>query len=187
MRRVSAVVGRRAGGVRDDQGVRGRAAPDALAAVAAALRSGATPAVAWRRAWALPVEEGVPRWEDLLARCHGDAATASAVLAAARLAHECGTAPAALLDRLADVLADEQEVAGERRAAMAGPRATARLLAWLPAVGLGLGWAVGARPLAVLLDGGVGSALACGAVLLTVGGRAWGEHLLASAEAAGRA
>ncbi|EFW27901.1 type II secretion system F family protein, partial [Actinomyces sp. oral taxon 171] len=55
-------------------------------------------------------------------------------------------------------------------AALAGPRTTARLLACLPVVGLGLGMLVGADPASLLLDGGVGSAVgALGIVLMAVG------------------
>lgn len=162
--------------------------PDAyggLAAVAAALRAGAPPALAWQRGWGVSSEDGVPRWDALVARCRGDLAAAAAVRAAARLAATTGAPPAAVLDRLGGVLADEAEIAGQRSAAMAGPRATARLLAWLPAFGVVLGAAVGADPVGVLLDGRGGTALLLAAALLSWSGRRWSARLLAVAAQTG--
>lgn len=156
-----------------------------LASVAAALRAGAPPAVAWQRGWAVRSDDGEPRWADLVDRCGGDASVAAAVRATARLAHTSGAPPAMVLDRLAAVLADEEEIAGQRRAAMAGPLATARLLAWLPLFGVLLGTALGADPMGVLLDGGLGTALLLGAGLLTWAGRRWSGRLLAVAARAG--
>lgn len=163
----------------------GTSVPAGLAGVAAALRAGATPAEAWWHGWRVRCEGGAPRWDDLVDRCRGDQATAAAVQAAARLAVGSGAAPAAVLDRLGAALADEQEVAAQRGAAMAGPRATARLLAWLPGFGVVLGMAVGADPLAVLADGRAGTGLLAVAVGLTVAGRRWSARLLATAERAG--
>lgn len=152
-----------------------------LAAVAAALRAGAPPALAWQRGWGVRCDDGVPRWDELVARCGGDRSVAAAVRAAARLSGATGAPPAAVLDRLGGVLADEAEIAGQRRAAMAGPRATARLLTWLPAFGVVLGAAVGADPVGVLLDGRGGTLLLLGSVLLTWSGRRWSQRLLAAA------
>ena len=163
------------------------AACGGLAAVAAALRAGAPPAVAWQRGWGVRSDEGVPRWDDLVARCDGDPSVAAAVRAAARLAGASGAPPAVVLDRLAGVLADEAEIAGQRRAAMAGPRATARLLAWLPVFGVVLGAAVGADPVGVLLDGRGGTTLLLAAGLLTWTGRHWSRRLLDGAARAGGA
>lgn len=156
-----------------------------LAAVAAALRAGAPPALAWQRGWGVRCEDGVPRWDELVARCDGDLSVAAAVRAAARLSGATGAPPAAVLDRLGGVLADEAEIAGQRRAAMAGPHATARLLAWLPAFGVALGAAVGADPVGVLLDGRGGTLLVLGSGLLTWSGRRWSHRLLADAAHAG--
>lgn len=156
-----------------------------LARVAAALRAGAPVALAWQRGWGVQTDDGVPRWEDVLARCGGDPSVAAAVRAAARLSAATGAAPAAVLERLAAVVADEQEIAGQRAAAMAGPRATARLLAWLPVFGVVLGAAVGADPVGVLADGGGGTVLLLGSALLTWVGRRWSDRLLSGAAAAG--
>lgn len=156
-------------------------------AVAAALRSGAAPALAWQRGWGVRSHEGVPEWEDVVERCEGDTSAAAAVVAAARLAAETGAPLAMVLDRVAAALAEESEMAGQRRAAFAGPKATARLLAWLPAFGVVLGFALGADPLSVLLDGRMGTALLVAAGALTGCGWWWGRRVLEGAAAAGGA
>lgn len=158
----------------------------AVTAVAGSLRSGASPTVAWERGLGVRTRAGVPVLADLVARCPADPVSARAVRAAASLAVEIGAAPAEVLDRVAGSLAREAEAAAQRRAALAGPRATARVLAWLPASGLVLGLALGADPAAVLLDGGTGSVLLLAGVSLTVVGRRWTAHHVRAAEAAGR-
>lgn len=151
-----------------------------LTAVAAALRSGAVPEQAWRRE-GVPAPLGVPGRAALLARWPGQTGALTTVLAAAELTATLGLAPATVLDQVADSLARDAEAAGRRRAALAGPVATARLLGWLPALGLGLGVALGADPVAVLLDGGGGSALlVTGGLLLLVGHR-WTARCVAEA------
>ncbi len=156
-------------------------------AVAAALRAGAPPAVAWQRGWGVRTRDGVPEWADVVARCSGDSAAASAVLAAARLAAATGAPLAMVLDRVGAALAEEADIAGVRRAAFAGPRATARLLAWLPAFGVLLGMALGADPLGVLLDGRAGSGLLAAAGALSWCGCRWSRRVLRSAATAGGA
>lgn len=67
------------------------------------------------------------------------------------------------------------------RAQLAGPRATAAVLAALPALGIGLGQLVGADPLAVLRAGVLGQALLVLGVALAAAGTAWTEHILRAA------
>lgn len=157
----------------------------ALTEVAGLLRAGADPAAAWRHGMGLTVVDGVPRLPDLVAWAGGDVATARAVLAAARLSAELGVAPAQVLDRVVASLALSAEEAGQRAAALAGPRATARLLVWLPALGLVLGLALGADPVGVLLDGGAGTALLVAGLALTILGRRWTARYLRAAADAG--
>jgi tight adherence protein B len=110
----------------------------------------------------------------------------AAVLAATALADDLGAPLAGVLERLADAVAADAEAEAEVRAAVAGPRATARVLTWLPVLGLLVGTALGAQPVATLLHGGLGAVAAVlGAVLLVVG-RAWTQALLRRAEAGGR-
>lgn len=106
---------------------------------------------------------------------------AATVVAATRLAGRLGTPLAPVLDRVVEALAADEEVDGERRAALAGPRSTARLLAWLPVLGVPLAAAVGADPVRVVLDGGAGTAAVSAGVVLVVAGRAWSNRLVRTA------
>src|SRR5690606_31598599 len=93
-------------------------------------------------------------------------------VAACRLTHELGAPLAQVLERCAHGLTEAGNAQAARSVALAGPRSTARLLGWLPLLGLVLGAAVGADPLAVLLGGGLGSlCLAAGAALMVLGRR----------------
>jgi tight adherence protein B len=112
---------------------------------------------------------------------------AEAVVAAGRLAATLGAPLAPVLDRVAESVVADDEVDCERRAALSGPRSTARLLGWLPLLGIGLGFALGADPVGVVLRGGAGtvSAVVGGALLLV--GRRWTSHLVSRAMLAGSA
>ncbi|WP_127128152.1 hypothetical protein [Georgenia sp. SYP-B2076] len=93
-------------------------------------------------------------------------------LAACRLTHEIGAPLAEVLERCAQGITEAGHAQAARAIALAGPRSSARLLGWLPVLGLGLGVAVGADPFHVLLDGGLGTAcLLLGGVLLVLGRR----------------
>lgn len=156
----------------------------AVTGVAVALRSGALPAEAWRRA-GVRAPLGVPPREELARRWPGQVGAVTTLVAAAELTATLGVAPATVLDRVAVTLARDAEAAGQRQAALAGPLATARLLGWLPVVGLGLGFALGADPLGVLLDGGAGSALLLVGAALLLAGRRWtARHVADAREAA---
>jgi len=103
-----------------------------------------------------------------------------------QLSQEVGVEAANLLDSLARSAADEQEAADAREAALAGPRSTARVLTFLPLLGLGIGCAIGARPWEVAVDGGVGTAIVLLGVLLMLAGRTWTNALLRRASAVDR-
>lgn len=106
-------------------------------------------------------------------------------LAACRLTHEIGAPLAEVLERCAAGITEAGHARAARAVALAGPRATARLLGWLPLIGLGLGAAVGADPLDVLLSGGLGSACLVLGVVLMLAGRWWVSTLVRVAGAAG--
>lgn len=75
-----------------------------------------------------------------------------------------------LLQMLRSDLIARADHAARTRAGLAGPRATAMVLALLPMLGIGLGHLMGAAPLAVLLSPGIGSILlVVGAVLVSAG------------------
>jgi tight adherence protein B len=155
---------------------------EAIAAVAAEIRSGHTPAAALR-AGGLAAGGAVGaalRDAASTAMLGGDAGVALAaaaragpvgdglgqVAAAWQVSARSGAALGAVLDRVERDLRSERARRRRLDAELAGPRATAALLAGLPVVGLGLGAAMGAHPARVLLHTAPGQvALATGAIL----------------------
>ncbi|WP_372592915.1 type II secretion system F family protein [Actinotalea sp.] len=163
--------------------VRALAAGALLTGVADALRSGASAEDAWRRVGVI-VRDGVPTASSLSAAT-GDLSVASAVLAAARLAHELGASAAPVLDAVLDSAEQDADAALRRDTALAGPAASAQVLTWLPLLGLLLGLALGADPVAVLLDPDGGWVLLLGGLGSAVLGRGWSRRLVRIARAAG--
>ncbi|MEV7787997.1 type II secretion system F family protein [Streptomyces sp. NPDC088106] len=99
-----------------------------------------------------------------------------------RVAVDQGAGLAAGLDRLEAALRAERDQRADLRAQLAGARATAVMLAGLPAVGLALGAALGADPLHILLHTPAGLAcLAAGGVLEGLG-LWWVLRIMRSAE-----
>jgi tight adherence protein B len=88
------------------------------------------------------------------------------IAAAWRVTEAAGGRVAVVLERLGEAMDRDDELRREMEAAMAAPRATMILLAGLPAIGIGLGQAIGADPLHLLVYRPLGWALAAGAVLL---------------------
>lgn len=102
-----------------------------------------------------------------------------------RLSESTGAPLGDLLNRLADQLEAEQDRRRALEATLAGPRMTQKLLAWLPALGLGLAQLLGAEPLALLTGTATGRVcLATGAFLWWANGF-WCRRLLASAQPGG--
>lgn len=157
-----------------------------LVEVAARLRTGAALPEAWRAT--LAGQPGAPATLAELARAVPAGPRADAVAGAhtaVAVADRLGTPVADVLECCAQGLAEAEEGAGQRRTAMAAPRATARLLAWLPLAGLGLGVLLGVDPVAVFADAGLGTAcLLLGLVLMALG-RRWSAALVRRAERAG--
>ncbi len=151
-----------------------------LVAVAAASRAGLAAPDAWRT-WDPHLtldREGAPTWsrEDALG---GESC------AAARLAHASGVPLAEVLDALVRVERARAEAARRRHAALAGAKASARVLAWLPAVGIALGLLVEPRTASVLLATPVGWVLLGVSALLVWLGRWWMRALVRGAVTAG--
>ena len=76
---------------------------------------------------------------------------------------------------------DAAESADEIRIALAEPTSTARLLGWLPAVGIGLALALGFDPVGTLLREPAGWVCALVGIGLLVAGRRWTSRLALSA------
>lgn len=165
--------------------------------VAAAVRAGAGPAQAWADTLGTaPVRGSAPDEAEVLAAlCRGARAprrpdagllrSVAVVVAATRLALVLGAPLSEVLDRCTAALEAEDETASEIEAVLAGPRQTAQLLGWLPAVGLLLGVLLGADPLGVLLDGRWGTLSGTAGLVLTLLGRRWIGRMVRAARTAG--
>ncbi len=103
------------------------------------------------------------------------------VAAAWSIATTVGAPLAPTLRSFADVVRDAAESADEIRIALAEPTSTARLLGWLPAVGIGLALALGFDPVGTLVREPVGWVCAVFGIGLLVAGRRWTSRLALSA------
>ncbi|MEW9517226.1 type II secretion system F family protein [Streptomyces tubercidicus] len=101
-----------------------------------------------------------------------------------QVAVEGGAGLASGLERIAAGLRAQRDQRDELRAQLAGPRATALMLALLPAAGLLMGSALGADPLRVLLHTPAGWGCLVIGGLLEWGGAAWTARIVAAAEGA---
>jgi tight adherence protein B len=104
------------------------------------------------------------------------------VAAAWEVAEGAGIGVASVLDRVASGLRNDDEARDEVRAGLAPVRATARLLAVLPVVGLGLGSSVGADPLHFLIQTTAGLGCLSIGIVLAMTGIWWVERLARAAE-----
>lgn len=99
------------------------------------------------------------------------------------VAEAAGSPLADVLTRFAAQLEAEDDAEAARQTALAGPRATVRLLTWLPFLGLGLGLLLGVDPVEVLGTPSGAAALTAG-LALTMAGRIWSARLVRAAEGA---
>lgn len=86
-----------------------------------------------------------------------------------------------MIDLLVAVRADllaQNAFDARTRAGLAGPRATATVLAGLPALGIALGQATGADPVGVLTGGGLGGLLLIVGTALVVAGLCWSDRIV---------
>ncbi|WP_456697821.1 type II secretion system F family protein [Aeromicrobium sp. P5_D10] len=105
--------------------------------------------------------------------------------AAWHVAERAGAPLAVVLDRLEQAVRDGREVDREVQAGVAPARATGRLMAMLPLVGLMLGSGLGGSPVSVLTSSWIGSLCAAGGCLLACLGVAWIDRIALSAERVG--
>jgi len=111
-----------------------------------------------------------------------DTGRALARLAAAvRLSASTGCSLAGVVTAVEDDLRARLHAAQELRTAVAGPRASATVLAGLPVLGLLMGSGVGADPWRVLTTTGTGTVLLVVGVGLELAGTAWSARLVAGA------
>ena len=161
-------------------------------ALGAELRAGLPPVAAIERAavvW--------PPWSPVVtaARLGGDVPGAlraaseqpgsdglRAVAAAWEVAERSGAALAEVLDQIAVGLRSDDDARAEVVAALAPPRATAKMLAGLPVFGLGLGYSMNADPLDFLLHTTAGLGCLGAGVGLALVGLWWVERLADAVE-----
>lgn len=89
-----------------------------------------------------------------------------------------------VLTRFAAQLEAEGDAEAARQTALAGPKATVRLLTWLPVLGLGLGTLLGVDPVQTLLGTPLGVAALAAGLALAAAGRIWSSRLVRAAAAA---
>lgn len=94
------------------------------------------------------------------------------------ICEESGAALADLLDTLAEDAETSADMHRALQAALAGPRATSRLLTYLPAIGLGLGQLLGINPVLVLTGHPAGRISLVVGICLWLGNRLWCARLL---------
>lgn len=160
--------------------------------LAAELRSGAIPArVVLSLAADLPVLAPVARVAELGGDVPGalrDAAgvpgaeALGEVAAAWQVAERSGAPVSAVLDRVVARLRDDAEVRDEVRAGVAPARATARLMAVLPLVGLGLGAGGGGDPIGAITGSPIGAIVVSVGAALACLGVAWIDRVATAAE-----
>ena len=167
---------------------------EALAEVVADSRAGQAPVRALERALGdrqpaiAPRTLAAARWGgDVSAALREDArASSQPILGAAAacwsVAAAQGAGLADALDRLVSQDRRAEEVRRQLEAHLAAPRATARMLALLPGLGLLLGLAVGGDPIGWLLGTPLGWACFVTGVLLILTGLAWSGRIAARTE-----
>ncbi len=132
-----------------------------LRAVAARARLGADVAAGLRAA---ARSSTLPAQWDRLAVCW-------------QLAGDHGLAIATLMRAAQRDIGERQRFSARVTSSMAGARATATILAGLPALGVLLGQLIGARPLGFLLRGHAGSWLLVAGATLACGGLLWSDRI----------
>lgn len=105
------------------------------------------------------------------------------VAAAWQLAETTGAPIAGVLGRVAAGVRRHAEHVRDVRVELAGPRASARLLAGLPLIGLLMGVGLGARPFQVLLTTSYGQVALCVGIACELAGLFWTDRIARRAEA----
>jgi tight adherence protein B len=146
-----------------------QAAGDAVAALAAELRAGLPVGPVLAAAAGALIGPGVVGPEAAL--------IARRVTAAVTVAESSGAPLADVLDRLDDHLRGVNRARASAAAQAAGARVSALLLAVLPIVGIGIGYAMGVDPLPILLGSRLGAVCLFSAVALQLAGLAWSGRL----------
>jgi tight adherence protein B len=94
-----------------------------------------------------------------------------------QISTQVGAPMAPALERVAEGLATEESVRAVVAGELAGPRATGKIMAFLPVAGLALGYVLGGDPIGFLLQGLPGWTCLVGGVGLAAAGVLWVESL----------
>ena len=97
---------------------------------------------------------------------------------ACSVAERAGAPVAEVLDGVAAVIRADEDAVRQRDSALAGPRATAMLLSWLPLAGIGLGLMTGVDAIGVLIGTAAGRGCLVAGLALWAGGGVWMRRLL---------
>ena len=167
--------------------------PTLVRRLAVLLGAGVAPGAAWRHAGHGLGEAGAralvvaaaeqSTLADAIARAGRGASGWLALAAAWAVASESGAPLAGALRAFAELLRGFADAERQARVALAGPRATARLVVVMPLVGLAFGAALGQDTIGVLVGTPIGwgcLALGGGLLLAALG---WNRHLLGRASA----
>lgn len=99
-----------------------------------------------------------------------------------RMSENAGAPLATSLERAAEHAEERIDAFLGRQSALAAPRATGRILSWLPLIGLGLGVLMGSDPLGVLTGSVAGALAGLLGLALALMGRRWTARLVRRAE-----
>lgn len=154
-------------------------ASERLASVVAAMRSGANPCEAWT-AWS---DQPVGANDEVPGE---DARLTASLTAGMRLARHSGVPVADIIADIARIERDREAAAMRADVALAGPRASARTLMWLPVGGLAFSAAIDPAVIGVFRTP-LGWAIVGFAALLMWAASRWMAALMRDALEAGRA
>lgn len=172
------------------------AAFDALAetaeGLAVLLDAGVGPASSWQlvledtqfpalRRVAARIAEGTQPASALAAAPAADARMLAPLTAVWLVADEVGAALAPSLHGAASSLRDRGDALREVEVALSGPRATARLVGWLPLIGVAMAVVLGVDVLTALTRSPFGLAALLTGCALTLAGRLWTRRLVGRA------
>lgn len=167
-----------------------------LRSLASELTAGSHPLAALERSAGVP-----PLWPQALAAARfGDAVDRGLLLdahdneviasqlrqlaACWRMGSVHGSGLALSVERLALSVQSQFELHSLLRSELAAPRATARMLALLPIVGIVMGYLLGANPIAWFLGSTIGALVLLCAVALTITGAFWTRRIVRRVEIA---
>ncbi len=162
-------------------------APDTVLRLAVLLQAGLAPERAWRHladagdAAGAGVVDAVRRGMPIADAVRSVGGAWAEVGAAWAVAAAVGAPLAESLRGIAVALRDAHEAADDVRVTLAEPAGTAKLMGWLPLVGIGLGLALGFDTVGVLATNPLGIACLVAGILLVAAARRWTTRLVAAA------